>query len=199
MIFLLLAGGVMWIPVAQALLGRPPRFLRDLGFVSGPSGTFLSWCAGLAIAVLYSGYAIRNVPLVRRHWRAVSLVKLVAVLVAISAAVVEEAFFRRLLMDALQRAGWTDGVQVIASGVIFGAAHASWALVTGHVAAGVGAMLATGTLGTGMALVYVLGDRSLAPVIVAHFLVTATIQPGIMFAAFSGEMRRQAPRDLASP
>jgi hypothetical protein len=111
-------------------------------------------------------------------------------LVAISAAVVEEAFFRRLLMNALLRAGWPDGVQVIASGLVFGVAHASWALVTGHVIAGVGAMLATGTFGTGLALVYILGDRSLAPVIVAHFVVTATIQPGIMFAAFSGQMRQ---------
>lgn len=46
---------------------------------------------------------------------------------------------------------------------------------------GIDAMIATGTLGTGLALVYILGERSLAPVIVAHFVVTATIQPGIMF------------------
>jgi hypothetical protein len=53
-------------------------------------------------------------------------------------------------------------------------------------------MVATGALGTALAFVYVIGNRSLAPVIVAHFLVTATIQPGILFAAFSGEMRRAA-------
>jgi hypothetical protein len=194
MIFLVLAGGVMWIPVAQALFGRPSGFLRDLGFRSGPSGTFLAWSLGIAIAGLYSAYAIRRIPLVRRYWRAVSLVKLVGVLVAISAAVVEEAFFRRFLMDALLRAGWPDALQVIASGVVFGMAHASWALVTGHVLVGVGAMIATGALGAGLALVYILGDRSLAPVIVAHFVVTATIQPGIMFAAFSGQMRQQATR-----
>ena len=84
-------------------------------------------------------------------------------------------------------------MQVFASGFVFGMAHASWALVTGRVVIGVGAMIATGTLGTALALVYVLADRSLAPVIVAHFVVTATIQPGIMFAAFSGQMRQDAP------
>jgi len=193
MIFLVLAGGAMWIPVAQALFGRPPGFLRDLGFISGPLGTFVAWSTGLAIAALYAAYAVRRIPLVQQHWRAVSLVKLVGVLVAVSAAVVEEAFFRRFLMDALLRAGWPDALQVIASGVVFGIAHASWALVTGHVVVGVGAMIATGTLGTGLALVYILGDRSLAPVIVAHFIVTATIQPGIMFAAFSGRMRQHEP------
>ncbi|HXH07437.1 MAG TPA: CPBP family intramembrane glutamic endopeptidase [Vicinamibacterales bacterium] len=191
MVFLVLAGGAMWIPVAQALFGRPPGFLRDLGFLSGPSGTFVAWSGGFAIAGLYSAYAVRRIPLVRQYWRAVCLVKFVGVLAAISAAVVEEAFFRRFLMDALLRVGWPDALQVIASGVVFGIAHASWALVTGHVAVGVGAMMATGTLGTGLALVYILGDRSLAPVIVAHFMVTATIQPGIMFAAFSGQMRQQ--------
>ena len=192
-IFLVAGGGMMWVPVAQLLLGHPPRFLRDLGFLSGPRGTLLAWSLGLVIAVLYSAYAIRNIPLVREHWHAISFVKLLGVLVAVAAAVVEEAFFRRLLMDALLRAGWSTAIQVFASGFVFGVAHASWALVTGRVVIGVGAMIATGTLGTALALVYVLADRSLAPVIVAHFVVTATIQPGIMFAAFSGHMRQDAP------
>ena len=30
MLFLVLAGGAMWIPVAKALFGRSPGFLRDL-------------------------------------------------------------------------------------------------------------------------------------------------------------------------
>ena len=192
-IFLVAGGGIMWVPVTQLLLGHPPRFLRDLGFLSGPRGTLIAWSLGLVIAVLYSAYAIRNIPLVREHWRAISFVKLLGVLVAVAAAVVEEAFFRRLLMNALMRAGWSTVTQVFASGFVFGVAHASWALVTGRVAIGVGAMIATGTLGTALGLVYVLGDRSLAPVIVAHFVVTATIQPGIMFAAFSGQMRQDAP------
>jgi hypothetical protein len=58
-------------------------------------------------------------------------------------------------------------------------------------------MIATGTLGTALAFVYVVGHRSLAPVIVAHFTVTATIQPGIMLAAFSGQMRGQAAATTA--
>ena len=64
--------------------------------------------------------------------------------------------------------------------------------MTGRLSVGVETMIATGTLGTALGLVYVVGDRSLAPVIVAHFIVTATIQPGITFALFSGQMGQTA-------
>ena len=179
----------MWVPVAQLLLGNPPRFLRNLGFLSGPRGTPLAWGLGLLIATFYAAYPIRQIPLVGEHWRAVSLLKLLGLLVAVAASLVEEAFFRRFLMDGLMRVGWSIAFQVLASGLVFGVAHASWALITGRLEAGVGAMIATGILGTALAIVYVLGNRSLAPVVVAHFIVTAAIQPGIMIAAFSGQMR----------
>lgn len=191
-IFLVLAGGIMWFPVVKLLMGSPPGFLRHLSFVSGSRGTLLAWCMGLVVAVFYGAYAVRNIPLVREHWRAVSFFKLLGILVAVSAALVEEAFFRRLLMDALMRAGWSTVVQVVASGLIFGLAHGIWGIMTGRVSVGVGTMIATGTLGIALGLVYVVGNRSLAPVIVAHFMVTATIQPGIMFAAFSGQMHQTA-------
>ena len=174
------------------LIGSPPGFLRNLGFVSGPQGTVLAWCLGLVVAAIYPTYAVRNIPLVREHWRAVSLFKLLGILLAVAAALVEEAFFRRLLMDALMRAGWPAVVQVAASGLVFGLAHGVWGIMTGRVSVGIGTTIATGTLGTALGLVYVVGDRSLAPVIIAHFIVTATIQPGIMFAAFSGQMRQTA-------
>jgi uncharacterized protein len=51
-------------------------------------------------------------------------------------------------------------------------------------------MIATGTVGGALAVVYLVGERSLAPPIVSPFLITATIQPGITFAAFSGRMGR---------
>ena len=92
----------MWWPVAFMLMGNPPGFLRDLGFASGPPGNRLAWSLSLVIAVFYAAYAVRNIPLVREHWRAVSLFKLLGILLAVSAALVEEAFFRRLLMDGLQ-------------------------------------------------------------------------------------------------
>ena len=195
-VFLVLAGGLMWWPLTSKLLGSPPGFLRNLGFVSGPKGTVLAWCLGLVVGAVYATYAVRNIPLVGEHWRAASPFKVLGILVAVSASVVEEAFFRRVLMDELLRPAWPTVVQVVASGLIFGLAHGIWGIMTRRVSVGVGTMVATGTLGTALGIVYVLADRSLAPVIVAHFIVTATIQPGITFAAFSGQMRKNAAVDL---
>lgn len=188
-IFLVVAGTMLWIPMAEMLMGRPPGFLRNLGFLSGPSGTPLAWVLGFVVAVVYAGFAVRNIPLVGQHWRAVSSFKLLGIVVAVAAATVEEAFFRRLLMDSLLREGWPALGQALASGVVFGAAHGIWGVVTGRFMVGVRTMIATGIVGLGWAVVYLIGERSLAPVIVSHFIVTATIQPGIMIAAFSGQMR----------
>ncbi|HUF17494.1 MAG TPA: CPBP family intramembrane glutamic endopeptidase [Thermoanaerobaculia bacterium] len=171
-------------------MGRPPGFLRDLGFLSGPAGTPLAWILALAVAFAYATYTVRNNPLVREHWRALSAAKLLGVTAAVGAAVVEEAFFRRVIMDAVLSAGGGSLVQVVVSGLVFGLAHGVYGIVTGRLAVGLGVMIATGTVGIALGAVYVIGERSLAPVIVSHFIITATIQPGIMYAAFSGQMGR---------
>jgi len=188
-ISLAVAAAILWIPMFGLVTGRPPGFLRDLGFLSGPPGTPLAWVLGLVVGVGYAAFAVRNIPVVRQHWCAVSWFKLLAIIAAVAAATVEEAFFRRLIMDPLMRAGWSAVAQVIASGLAFGAAHGIWGVVTGHGMIGLRIMMATGTLGLALAFIYLVGERSLTPVIVSHFLVTATIQPGILIAAFSGQMR----------
>jgi uncharacterized protein len=187
--FLVVAAVILWIPIAHVLLGGGPGFLRDLGFQSGPRGTPAAWILGLVVAGLYASYTIRRVPAVREHWREVSGLKLIAIVAAVGAAVVEEAVFRRMLMDAVMNAGGSIPTQVFVSALIFGLPHGIWGLVTRKWAVGIGVVVATGLVGAGLAIVYVVGGRSLAPVIVSHFLITATIQPGIMFAMFTGEIR----------
>jgi hypothetical protein len=49
-------------------------------------------------------------------------------------------------------------------------------------------MAITGVLGAALAAVYVLGGRSLAPCIAAHFLLDVAIEPGLVLAALRGEM-----------
>ena len=191
-VFLVVAGAILWTPMALLLMGRPPAFLRNLGFFSGPPGPPVAWVLGFIVAVLYAGFAVRKIPLVRQHWRAVSWLKLLGIVIAVAAATVEEAFFRRWLMDSLMRAGWPAAGQILASGLAFGAAHGLWGVVTGRLMVGLRAMMATGIVGLALAAVYCIGERSLAPVIVSHFIVTATIQPGILIAAFSGEMGGRA-------
>lgn len=169
---------------------KPEFSLRDLGFLSGPGGTPLAWILALAVGVGYSVYSVRNIPLVRQHWRKLSVLKLLGVSLAFAAAIVEEAAFRRLVMDLVLNAGGGSIIQVIASGLLFGFVHGIWGIMTGRIAVGVGTMIATGTLGAALGVVYLVGERSLAPPIVSHFIITAVIQPGIMFAAFTGTMHR---------
>lgn len=192
LLFLSIAGIILWIPLVSLLLNRSPGFLRDLGFLSGPGGTPLAWILALFVAAIYAAFTIRNIPIVHQYWRALSLLKLYVVVIAVAAAIVEEAFFRRLVMDWVLAAGGGDLAQVLASGLVFGLAHGIWGIVTGRIAVGIGTVIATGTLGVALGIVYLVGGRSLAPPIVSHSLITAAIQPGIMFAAFSGQVHKPA-------
>jgi hypothetical protein len=48
-------------------------------------------------------------------------------------------------------------------------------------------------MGVGLALVYLAADRNLAPCIVAHFIITGAIEPGLMIAAVTGQWDRVRP------
>lgn len=69
--------------------------------------------------------------------------------------------------------GLSPTLQVVASAVAFGLVHALWGFKS--FAAGVNAVLSTTLLGAALAIVYVVGERSLAPCVVAHILITALI------------------------
>lgn len=180
---------VLAIPIVPFAFGRSPAFLRDLGFLSGPRGTPAAWVAALVLASLYIRFSM-NLPAVRERWGEISPLKGLAVLASVAAGIVEEAFFRRWIMDGVMRTGGDAWIQVVVSALAFGVAHASWGLIKGSLRMAVRAAAATTTLGVGLAVVYLLGERSLAPCITAHFLVTAVIEPGLMIAAVRGEMGR---------
>ncbi len=125
-------------------------------------------------------------------WFGRTALKLMALLLAALAGTLEEIAFRKLLMDWLERAGSDAIVQVLVSGLSFGLMHVVWGGLHRSWANALGSVVATSILGLGLAIVYLLGDRNLAPCIVSHFLVTAFIEPGLLIAAFSGGMRRAA-------
>ncbi len=187
-VFLVLAGAILWIPVVGALLGHGPGFLRNLGFVSGPRGTLPAWILAMLVAVFYSGFAVRNIGLVAEHWRRWSSLKAVSLAVAVAAAIVEEAFFRRLIMDAMMNTGASVLLQILGSAVVFGLAHGVWGIATKRFRVAIKTTIATGAVGAALAVVYLIGGRSLAPPIVSHFIIDAVIQPGILLAAFSGDL-----------
>jgi hypothetical protein len=83
-------------------------------------------------------------------------------------------------------------LQILASALTFGLAHGIWGAFRGSMAAAIGATLATGALGGALAVVYVVSGRVLAPCVVAHFLINAFAEPGLVLAAVRGEMSGSA-------
>jgi membrane protease YdiL (CAAX protease family) len=165
------------------------RFFHYLGFAPGRAGTGLGWIAAVIVVLLFVGLACR-LPSVRANLVRPSLLKLLALAVAVFAGILEEVIFRKWVMDGLQSAACGAALQIAGSAFAFGAAHAIWGLMGKSARAASGAMLATSFLGGLLALVYVLAGRSLAPCIAAHFLINVFIEPGLVLAATRGEMGR---------
>jgi len=99
------------------------------------------------------------------------------------------AVFRRIVMDQVLQAGGGFSLQITVSALAFGLAHAVWGLAKRSLATAVRTAVATGVMGLLLAVVYMIGNRSLAPCITAHFLITFALEPGLMLAAVTGEWR----------
>lgn len=143
----------------------------------------------MLIAAAYIGFAVRNVPPVARTWLRLDWRKLIVFAAAIAAATVEEAVFRRIVIDTVRSQGGGALLQIAASAVTFGAAHSIFGLIKRNAQAAWRAALITGILGAALGVVYILGERSLAPCIAAHFLITLALEPGLLMAAITDEWR----------
>ena len=167
------------------------RFVRYLGFAPGLVGNALGWVAATLVVIIYVAFAMR-LPSVRATLFRPSFLKLLAIFVAIGAGVLEEVVFRRWTMNWLMQHGFGAVLQVIGSGLFFGAAHGIWGVMGKSVRAAAGATLATGFLGIMLAIVFLLAGRSVAPCIAAHFLINLFIEPGLALAVTRGEMAARA-------
>jgi len=143
------------------------RLFRYLGFAPGLAGAIPGWIAAALVVIIFVGFSLR-LPSVRANLFRPSFLKFLAVLVAIGAGILEEVMFRRWTMNWLMAHGY--------------------GLMGRSVDVAAGAMLATGCLGLMLGIVYLLSGRSLAPCIVAHFLINLAIEPGLVLAATRGEM-----------
>lgn len=176
----------LWVLAVQAgilcilFFPAPEKVPAYLGFASGQSGSAVAWLLAALTVVPYVWSAAGIGPVKDYMFRADSL-KLVAVLAALCAGIVEEVIFRRLVMDLLADGGYGSVIQIVASALSFGLAHAVWGFKSWRAA--VNAILSTTILGAALAIVYIVGDRSLAPCVVAHVLISALIEPGLMHAA----------------
>jgi uncharacterized protein len=165
---------------------RLGRFLHYTGFEDANAGTW-GWVSAAVITLLFLAYSAR-LPSVRSNFIRFSWLKILAIAVAITAAFCEETIFRKVLMDALQDRGFGLVVQLAASAVAFGVAHAVWGLFRGSFMAALRIVLVTGALGFGLALVYLISHRIVATCIVAHFAMNFFAEPGLVLSALKEEM-----------
>ena len=173
--------------VAANWIRHGARFFWYLGFVHGRSGTWWGWLTAIIVAVLYVGYCLRF-PSVRDNLFRRSRLKGLALAAAVTAAILEEVMFRKWIMDSAHGHGFGPFGQIAISSFTFGLLHGAWGLMGPSLRVAIGATVATGALGSALAIVYLLSGRSLAPCITAHFLVNALIEPGMVLAATRGEM-----------
>lgn len=189
--------GLIAVEIALLALmfsGAPGKVPAYLGFVPERSGTPLAWVLA-SITVIAYVWSAASISLVRHYLFKPDRLKLLAVVAAILAGVLEEVIFRKVLMDYLSQQGLASIVQVAASAAAFGLAHAVWAFRS--IAAGINAVLSTSLLGGALAIVYLAGERSLAPCVVAHIVITALIEPGLLLAAVSDRLGVWKEKDPA--
>jgi membrane protease YdiL (CAAX protease family) len=165
--------------------------VRYLGFAPGLGGAALGWIAAAVVTVIFVAFATR-LPSVRENLVRPSFLKVLAILVAIGAGILEEVMFRRWTMNWLLGQGYGAVLQVLGAALLFGVLHGVWGLLGKGVRAAAGATLATGFLGGMLAVVFLLAGRSLAPCIAAHFMINLLAEPGLVLAATRGEMGRAA-------
>jgi membrane protease YdiL (CAAX protease family) len=171
--------------VVYWLFLKPVDFVRFLGFATGQAGTALAWILAAGVAAGYV-WSASNIAEVRYHLIRFSTLKYVAITAAVMAAILEEVIFRKLVMDYMQSEGYGALMQILASGVAFGIVHLLWSFK--NISAGINAVLSTTVLGCALGMVYIAGGRSLAPCVIAHFLITALIEPGLVLAAVKDKL-----------
>jgi hypothetical protein len=186
---LIAASLLMFSPLAMVLLGYNIPVFKNLGFGAASFAPLTNWILATIIAIAYVVYTFRVIPFVRSMQREISLFKLVGIVSAVVGGIVEEAIFRRWLMDYLMYGGFGPVIQAVLSGVVFGLAHGSWLLARGEFKFALPAILSTVVLGTCLAGIYLLGGRNLGPCIFAHVLVNIVIEPWLVLSAVSGRWK----------
>ena len=155
-------------------------------------GTWPAWVIALLFAALSIGSNLRFLP--RMHipiayaFMPPGFHLVAALLLGITAGFCEEVLFRAFLMTEFANAGYGKVMQVLMPGVAFGLAHAGY--LNQGLLPWLGIMLPTAFLGMMWGIAYLLGRRSLLPVMVAHFLNDATALPWIAFFMVTGSLGR---------
>lgn len=181
-----LGGATIGELVAFAVLAwrlrRQGVSLRTLGL--GKRTNWRGMALGLVVAAGYCAFTALN-PAVGPHLTQFIPLKLLAVVAALVAGLVEEMIFRGYVMTSLETTGKGRVTQVVISGVLFALAHF---YAFGNPLALLSVFGSTFVLGVGLALAYQIGQRSLTPAIIGHALVDLVIEPWLLLGFFTGAL-----------
>jgi hypothetical protein len=178
-----------------------PQILTDPGpiarYTFTPPGTLVAWLLAAAVTAAFVVYAAMGSPVIRTHmlvpatWGAFIGVRFIAIPMAFVTGFFEEAFYRKFLMDVMMHHNQSAVVQVAISAAVFGIAHGIWGLFGGNVRAAVGPTISTGVLGGALAIVYLIGGRSLAPCATAHVVINLFLEPWLIITAATNAWGRK--------
>lgn len=177
------AGELAALGVLTWWLQRRGRRLGALGL--GKKTTWRGLVLGLVVALVYCGVTAVSDPSVGSNVLRLTALKGLAVVAAFVAGLVEETIFRGYLMLSLDEMGCGRVTQVLVSGATFAIAHfygfvSPAALLTTFVS--------TFILGAALAITYLVGKRSLTPVIVSHTVIDLVIEPWLLLGFFTGAL-----------
>jgi membrane protease YdiL (CAAX protease family) len=193
---------VMAVPLSYGFARDASGFLgEEIGLARAASVAPIAWVAAAGVALAYVVGTLIAVPGVRPESLRWTGLKAIAVVTAVVSGIVEELVFRGLLMDALDTSGSSPAVQVVVSALAFGVAHAAWGAFAGDFRLVLPTVVATTLLGGALAVVYLLADRTLMPVAIAHVAINLVIEPGLMLSVVSASRagRPRRPGGTASP
>ena len=140
-----------------------------------------AWIAAAIVSFGYIFYSIRGLPTVAALLGEPSPYKLLALIIAVPSSVLEEVFFRSSVMNLLAAQHQGVLIQILASGITFGAVHAVWGL-RGGMSAMAGAVRSTTLLGLALAAVFILSGRIVFPCVIAHFAINMVLEPWLLYA-----------------
>ena len=168
---------MMFFIVMNIISNGFAAFMYGIGFNQSALEIPLAWVIATVVTIGYVAYTSFVMPTVKENFLKFDWLKLIGIYAALSSGILEEIVFRRVLMDWLYYNDFGVVLQVLISGVAFGAVHFAWGLIKGSWRTGLGAAIATTVLGILLAIVYIVADRNVLPAIMAHMVINMFLEP----------------------
>ena len=170
-------------------------------FALTPPGTIFAWVLGFLVMVAYVIRSAARSPVIRAYafrparWHPFLRLRVFALVMAVVTGFFEEAFFRKGVMDMAQQHGAGIGMQVLMSASVFGVVHGIWVVFSGKFRAAGAIVITTGALGGLLAMVYLIGGRSVGPCIAAHIGLNLFLEPWMVISSATRSWGKAALRE----